>query len=298
MSALGKHFALVTRYLRSLHGGSQPILAEANDGILYVVKFADNLQGPHLPFNESMGTELYTACGLPVAPWKALEVTESFLDQNRACWSETPQGRCRPAAGLCFGSRFLGGQGGRLFEILPGSYFQRLKNPTDFWLAWMLDICASHSDVRQAVFREERSGQLETVFIDFGHMFGGATGRDPFRHVLASRYRDERIYSPVTFRFLLTLRTVLDNLNMEQIWRRLAAVPDEWKTRSAIQNFTGCLDRLSDATSLKKTLDAMVKSHQLTARETLLPDCRREPAHSVLRPGVQPITRGRRAVAY
>ena len=212
MPALRKHFALVTRYLRSLRGGSQPILAEANDGNIYVVKFTDNLQGPQLPFNESMGTELYRACGLRVAPWKVLQITESFLDRNPASWSETPQGRRRPAAGLCFGSRFLGGQSSRLFEIMPESYFQRAKNASDFWLAWMLDVCANHSDARQAIFCEEPSGQLEAVFIDFGHMFGGATGRDPFRHFRTSRYLDERIYPCIKPEFLLTIRRIVDTL--------------------------------------------------------------------------------------
>lgn len=297
MPALGKHIALVTRYIRSLRGGSQPILAEANDGNLYVVKFADNIQGPHLPFNESMGTELYRACGLPVSPWKALEITDSFLDRNPACWWQTQQGRLRPLAGVSFGSRFLSGQSARLFEILPGSYFERVRNATDFWLAWTLDVCADHSDVRQAIFREELSGQLGAVFIDFGHMFGGATGRDPFRHVLASRYRDGRVYSRMKPRFLLTVRKILDTLDVNQLWQQLAAVPDEWKTKSAIQNFTGCLDRLSDAASLEKTLDAMVKSHQSTARETFLPNCGRKPSPSILRPRVQSVARGRRTVA-
>lgn len=290
--------ALVTRYLRNLHGDSQPILVEANDGHLYVVKLTDNLHGPHLLFNESMGTELYRACGLPVAPWKALKVTGSFLDRNLACWSETLQGRLRPAAGLYFGSRFLGGQGHRLFEILPGSYFQRVKNAADFWRAWMLDVCADHSDVRQAIFREELSGQLEAVFIDFGHMFGGATGIDPFRHVLTSRYRDERIYAPIKPKSLLQLRKIADTLDVDQLWRQLAAIPDEWTTRSAIQNFTECLNRLSNASSLERTLDAMVKGHQLTESEILSVSRRRQPAVSILRTLVQHLARCRGVAAY
>jgi hypothetical protein len=201
----------LVRYFRNLRGGSQPILAAASDGLIYVVKFADNQQGEYLSFNECMGAELYRACGLPVAPWKLLQVADTFLDQNPSCWSETPNGRRKPAPGMCFGSRFLG-DGSRLYEILPGSYFQRVTNATDFWFAWLLDVGANHTDNRQAIFREEAFSHLQAVFIDFGHMFGGASGGDPFRSIRQSQYRDARIYSRVSLRFLVTLSKNLDSL--------------------------------------------------------------------------------------
>src|SRR5580698_1050275 len=120
MVVLAKDLALVAGDARSLRGGSQPILAHATDGLVYVVKFANNLQGPNLLFNESAGYELYRACGLPVPDWTPLWVTDSFLDGNRDCWMQTPEGRLRPSSGLCFGSLFLGQKGDRLFEIVPG----------------------------------------------------------------------------------------------------------------------------------------------------------------------------------
>jgi hypothetical protein len=119
MAALVRDFVLATRYIRNLRGGSQPILAQASDGLLYVVKFTNNIQGANLPFNESIGTELYRACKLRVPAWKPVLVTDSFLDQNPDCWMQTPKGRLRPDSGLCFGSRFLGGDGIRLLEVLP-----------------------------------------------------------------------------------------------------------------------------------------------------------------------------------
>jgi len=109
MPVFGKDFVSLTGYIRSLRGGSQPILAQASDGHTYVVKFANNLQGPNLLFNESAGSELYRACGLAVPEWRPLEVSEDFLDENHDCWMQTPEGQLRPASGLCYGSRFLGG---------------------------------------------------------------------------------------------------------------------------------------------------------------------------------------------
>ena len=57
MAVLGKKTIAVTRHIQKLRGGSQPILAEASDGRLYVVKFANNPQGANLLFNESMGRD-------------------------------------------------------------------------------------------------------------------------------------------------------------------------------------------------------------------------------------------------
>ena len=164
MSALGRKSVRLSRFIRNLRGGSQPILVQASDGLLYVVKFTNNLQGANLPFNESVGTELYRACGLAVPAWKPLLVSDAFLDRNPDCWMQTSKGRLRPDSGMCFGSRFLGGDGIRLLEILPGTSFKRVRNNKSFWLAWMIDICAHHADGRQAIFVEDAEGWLNAFF--------------------------------------------------------------------------------------------------------------------------------------
>ena len=132
MSVSLRGYGFLTQYIRKLRGGSQPILAQASDGLMYVVKFTNNLQGPNLAFNESMGSELYRACGLEGPSWKPLVITDSFTDKNRDSWMQTPAGTLRPAAGVCFGSRFLGGEDAQLLEILPESRFKRLYNRNHF----------------------------------------------------------------------------------------------------------------------------------------------------------------------
>src|ERR1035437_3359153 len=117
MSVSGREPALLVHCVQKLRGGSQPVLAAANDGQLYVVKFTNNLQGPNLAFNESMGTELYRICGLPVPSWRAILVTASFIDQNPGCWIETAEGKLRPKEGVCFGSQFLCTEDSRLLEL-------------------------------------------------------------------------------------------------------------------------------------------------------------------------------------
>jgi hypothetical protein len=192
MVALAKDSTVLTRFVRKFRGGSQPILAEASDGLKYVVKFNNNPQGPNVSFNEAMGTELYRAAGLPVPIWKPLNVTEEFLVRNPHCWLETPEGSLKPEPGLCFGAQYLGREGVRLWEVLPRSTFHRIVNKNDFSVAWLLDICASHADSRQAVF-EDRLDGVRAVFVDQGHMFSGPSGTLSKPHYRAAAYLDTRI---------------------------------------------------------------------------------------------------------
>jgi hypothetical protein len=261
MSISCPDYTLITRYIRNLHGGSQPILAQASDGLFYVVKFTNNLQGANLPFNESMGSELYRACGLAVPFWKQLMVTDAFIDQNQDCWMQTPDGRLRPSSGLCFGSRFLGGEGIRLLEILPGTSFKRVRNLMDFWLAWLIDICASNADNRQAIFRENGADGMDAFFVDYGHFFGGPKGElQP--HFLASRYLDSRIYQDVSSYQLLNCQRVVQCMDVERLFHRVQILPDDWKTDSALNGFTKCICRLSTANLLQNIFDTIVNAIQ------------------------------------
>src|ERR1035437_4051960 len=131
-------------HIRKLRGGSQPILIRASDGFFYVVKFLNNPQGSNLLFNEALGTEIFRGAGLPVPEWRTIYLSEEFLDHNPECWIETEQGRRRPTAGLCFGSRFLSLRNTSSFEIIPGQSFSRIRNRMDFWTAWVLDAICGH----------------------------------------------------------------------------------------------------------------------------------------------------------
>jgi hypothetical protein len=257
VSELQKDYKRITRYIRSLRGGSQPILAEASDGLHYVVKFTNNLQGANLSFNESMGTELYRGCNLPVPSWKPLLITDDFLDQNSECRIQTPEGQLRPDAGLCFASRFLGGDGIRLLEILSGTDYKRVRNYENFWLAWLIDICAEHVDNRQAVFLDDGTGWLDAFFVDMGHLFGGPNGEQR-RHFQASRYLDPRIYKSVTSAQIEKFLNVVQRLDVDRLWRQVHVLPDDWKTESALNSFAQCLNRLSTGNLLENILETIV----------------------------------------
>lgn len=252
MTALEKPLVAV-EFLRKLRGGSQSILVRADDGFLYVAKFLRNLQGPNLLFNEAMGTELFRAYGLSVPEWRPILVNKLFLDRNSACWFETESGRVRPEPGLCFASRFLGGAADGIWEILPGSYFRRVSNRMAFGLAWLLDVCARHSDNRQAVFVRAQDGNLRAVFIDHGGMFGGpcGTAQPP---PICSRYLDPRIYEDM----ILGFRRESDILDEKYLWDRLRALPADWRSASAIEQFSACIRRLTDPASISQVCQAIV----------------------------------------
>jgi hypothetical protein len=263
MTNLGGNFLFLTRYIRKLRGGSQPILAEASDGLLYVVKFINNLQGPNLLFNESAGSELFHAYALAVPSWKPIFISNSFLDHNSDSWMQTPTGLLRPVSGLCFGSQFLGGDGVRLLEILSGSSFRRVRSRESFWLAWMIDICANHADNRQAIFDEDAEGGLNSNFVDYGHLFGGPKG-ELHLSFLASRYLDPRIYQKISSKQQCDIRTAAGSIDVNQLWQRIHTLSNDWTTEALLESFAECLDKLSNVNLLRNILDTMVDAVQRT----------------------------------
>jgi hypothetical protein len=207
-----------------------------------------------------MGSELYRACGLPVPKWKPLLVTNDFLERNPACWLAMPTGRLVPNQGWCFGSRFLGSEDKRLLEILPGAYFSRIRNIWNFWLAWIVDICGDHADHRQALFEERPDRQLNPFFIDHGHLFGGSKG-DLRRGLRTCRYLDARIYQDLSSRNISNILRRLGALNVDLLWRQAMGLPDEWKTKTALDSLTECLNRLSHAELVQTLVDEMIEAH-------------------------------------
>jgi len=258
MPGMQRDFAEVTEFVRSLPGGSQSIIVEASDGLQYVAKFTNNLQGPNVAFNESMGSELFRACGLSVPRWKPLLLTNDFLDRNSYCSMQTATGRLRPASGLCFGSEFLGVDNSNFLQIFPERMFKRLKNRSSFWLAWLIDICADHADSRQAVFQRHLDGWWEAFFVDDGHLFGGPSG-DARPAPIESLSLDSRIYPRRPPGQSLVEKWVNRNVNVDQLWSKIGTLPDEWKTKSALAGVARCLTTLESPRMLRKIHIEMIE---------------------------------------
>ena len=274
--------AFLRKFIRKLRGSSQPVLVEASDGYLYVVKFVNNPQGQNVLFNECMGTELYSLAGLSVPSWRPLLITTDFSSQNPGCSISTRDGDLRPASSLCFGSRYLGENGGEIFEILPGSSFLRVRQRSLFWLAWLADVCAFHSDNRQCIFLRSKEGTFGAYFIDHGCLFRGPKGVQR-GEIIASRYLDPRIYEGLSSNQVRELRRAIGGLKTDLLWRKMNTLPEEWKTESARLCFRMCLDNLSNSKFLDDTIETITSRHGYQAEGLRFPPAR---CHSVLRTGL------------
>jgi hypothetical protein len=242
-----------TGFLRRLRGGSQPVLLEASDGFQYVVKFRNNFQGPNLLFNEVIGTELFRMAGLPVPEWRAVAVSEKFISSTPECWLETAHGLVKPQAGIAFGSRFLEVQDNRVFEILSGGYFSRIRSRRDFWTAWALDVLAENTDNRQALFLEGEKRWLHGFFIDHGHALGGARGLEvPFYR--ASRYIDPRVYPSITEADAARIEASVRDVAPVRLAELVLQLPAAWKTPSALLRFGRLIERLGDRELVTSTI--------------------------------------------
>jgi hypothetical protein len=278
----------ITRFVRTMRGGSQPFLAQASDGYFYVVKLPGNPQGEHLLFNECAGSELFKACGLAVAAWKPLWLGDHFIDDNRRCWHDMGEERIRPRSGLCFGSRYLGEKGQTLLEILPGSSFGRIVDRSDFWLAWLIDVCCEHADNRQAIFLKSSTGALTACFVDHGHLFGGACGVAAPRFQ-ASSYLDPRIYPDISSNELEAILERVNGLDLIKFSQSMDALPDGWKTDAAMLNFSRCLSQLSNRNLVRNVMDTIVDfQSRRAASERSRTALQFEWGQPVLRPRILP----------
>lgn len=273
---------VLSQLVRTLRGGSNPLLVRASDGLTYVVKFQENPQGAQVLFNEAAGSGLYRCLGLPIARWRPLRLTRAFIERYPALWSVAD----RPSPGLCFGSLHLGNQDNRVFEILPSVGLKRVRKRDLFWLAWLVDICAQHSDNRQVLFVQHRDRAYSPVFIDHGHMFGGPRGGTQ-PHFRASRYLDPRVY-PVLDSDLGASLSSLVQSKLRILWHDIEAIPDEWKSVSSLQAFADCLQTICTPRLLNAKCNLLRGAYRkLYGTEADDSGCRCNCTDAVLCPGVQ-----------
>src|SRR6185437_12597579 len=254
------------RFIRRLRGGSQPVLVEGSDGLVYVLKFVNNPQGINLLFNESMGTEVFKACDLPVPPWQPVILSRHFVDSTPGCWMQTEKGDLRPQAGICFGSLFVGQQRARLLQILPSADFGHIRNRSSFWLAWLVDFCCGNTDSRQAVFLEDRKNCLDSWFVDMGHLFGGADGNRTAHEFVQCRYADQRIYPEILPAETSGFFTAIESLDADALWTVARKLPEDWVSAKALQAFFRGLETLSNKTLVRSFLQLLLKSDEAGRR--------------------------------
>ena len=191
---------LAVQAIRRMRGGAQSQLMLGADGALWVVKFRNNPQGERVLANELLATRVAEAVGLTVPKTEVVEVSEWLVEHSPEMTVDHGRGdRRRCAAGLQFGSRFVGGlMPGQVVDYLPEGQLAEVRNLGEFAGMLLVDKWTGNSNGRQAVFeRRARERKYKATFIDQGFCFNA--GEWSFPDVaLRGVYARNAVYEGVT----------------------------------------------------------------------------------------------------
>ena len=189
----------------------------------------------------ALNSALYQEIGLPTPQWSAMEVCDAFIDANPDMWFSSNSGPVRPKAGLHFASSIVGAENQTVFEVLPGTWYERIQNRDAILGALVADVWSDHVDSRQALFLQ-RGGEhaLSMVFIDHGHMFGGPDCAQRMR-LRACFHLDMRMYAGLDLADRLDswIQRIQDG-GMAMLANAASSIPEEWQSSSLQEN----VDRL------------------------------------------------------
>ncbi len=224
-------------HFRRMRGGSYSHLIMGDDQNLYVVKFLDNPQHRHVLANEWLATHLAEILALPVPHGAIVDVSQDFVRDNPTLTARVNSIERPYAAGLQFGSRFMGGTlPGLTVEYLPAGMLSKVSNCHDFLGALIFDKWTCNADGRQAVFvTQNRSrSNMKAHFIDHGFCFNSDTWRldsAPLQGLHGTRnvYHEVRgigCFEP----WLAKLRAIDSDL----LWRGFQSMPQQWYEASPL----------------------------------------------------------------
>jgi len=217
--------------IQRMRGGAQSQLMLGADGNLWVVKFQNNPQHLRVLANELIATRLADAIGLTVPKSDVVDVSPWLVENTAGMRIDLPRGlheRC--AAGLQFGSQFVGGlMPGQVVDYLPDAQMADLRNPAEFCGMLALDKWAGNCNGRQAVFeRRPRERKYRAVFIDQGFCFNAGDWNfpdSPLRGVFARNTVYRKVTGWESFEPWLTR---IESFAAARLWEIAEAVPPEW----------------------------------------------------------------------
>ena len=214
-----------------MRGGAQSQLMLGADGKLWVVKFQNNPQGIRVLANELIATRLAAAVGLSVPVADVVEVTDWLVANTLDMQVELGRGvKARCAAGLQFGSQFVGGlMPGQVVDYLPEAQLEEVRNLNEFAGMLCVDKWTGNCNGRQAVFeRKARERKYKATFIDQGFCFNACEWTfpdSPLRGVYARNSVYARVTGWTSFEPWLSR---VEALGEAKLWEIAEAVPPEW----------------------------------------------------------------------
>jgi hypothetical protein len=214
-----------------MRGGAQSQLMLGADGNLWVVKFKNNPQHLRVLANELIATRIAEAVGLSVPKTDVVEVSEWLIENSAEMVVDRGRGvRDRCAAGLQFGSRFVGGlMPGQVVDYLPEPQMDEVRNLAEFAGMLAVDKWTGNCNGRQAVFeRRPRERKYRATFIDQGYCFnaGDWTFPDaPLRGVFARNQVYARVRGWESFEPWLSR---VEEFSGDVLWKVAEEIPPEW----------------------------------------------------------------------
>lgn len=173
------------RYLKAVGiGVTRPRLLEADDGRIYVVKFANNRLGPKVLVNEFIAKRFNDCVPLCFPPAEVIEITADFLERVPKLT------RCGVQAGLHFASRYI-----KRARYLERYNFEFIVNKKQIAAVMLFDHLMHNYDrtlnhKNMIVTREP--GGYRLYAIDNSHLFGSGRWQSDRLPLLAERIKLNR----------------------------------------------------------------------------------------------------------
>ena len=221
---------LAVQHIRRMRGGAQGQLMLGADGQVYVVKFQNNPQHMRVLANEFLASRIAAAAGLTAPETELVEVSSWLVENTPELEIDLGRTRVRCAAGLQFGSRFVGGlMPGQVVDYLPEEQMAEIKNLAEFAGILALDKWTGNANGRQAVFqRKQRERRYRAVFIDYGYCFHAGEWKFEDAPLRGVYYRND-VYREIRgWESFEPWLTRLETLPAETVWAAANEVPPEW----------------------------------------------------------------------
>lgn len=249
------------QHIRRMRGGSQAHLIRASDNNFYVVKFQNNPQHIRVLAGEYLGNRLGNLLALPMPEVRVIDVSEWLISNTPDLRIESAGMSIPCTAGLQLGSRYAADiWQDQVFDYLPESLFERVKNREDFPRMLVFDKWTGNCDGRQAVFVKHRGERLyHAVFIDQGHCFncGEWTFPDLALHGVYSR---NYVYAGVTgWQSFEPALSRLEQISFSDLREIVSEIPEQWY-QSDSEGLTRLIHNLDDRKSLVPELITAFRS--------------------------------------
>jgi hypothetical protein len=218
------------QHVRRMRGGAQGHLMRCSDEHFYVVKFQNNPQHRRVLVNELVATRLAEMIGLPVPQVAVVEVGEWLIEKTPELCVQLGGSESRCPAGMQFGARFVVDPlEGHIFDYLPESMLNRVKNVQAFAGMLCLDKWTCNTNGRQAVFwKKARERNYTATFIDQGYCFNAGEWKWADA-ALRGVYPRNDVYAGVSgWESFEPWLSAIEKLDAEQIHALQNEVPIEW----------------------------------------------------------------------